>query len=233
METFSNKYSTFIQLFIFVFIIGCSVVYYENFQSEMIYVKSTLDGNEYQVRNISDASNGSQQAANTLSYLRMKMLKLVEVVEKLEKEQKQDKYCNKAIDRLKERFDPKVMSESPSDAKYTSYSVNKGEKLYFCIRSKDPVDNNKLIDKNTLLFVSIHEMAHVMTKSIGHKPEFWNNFRFLLRVAIKNKIYYYQDFASRPQKYCGMEITDSPYDPQRDNNIKEILKEENEENSCR
>ena len=48
--------------------------------------------------------------------------------------------------RLKKKFDPRVMSESPSDAKYTSYSVNKGEKIFFCIRSKDARDKNKLID---------------------------------------------------------------------------------------
>ena len=33
------------------------------------------------------------------------------------------------------------------------------------------------------MFVTIHELAHVMTKSIGHKTEFWDNFKFLLQEA--------------------------------------------------
>lgn len=233
MKDYNNKYATFIQLFILIFIVGCSFVYYESFQSEMISVKSTVDNNEYQVRNIKDIDDDSVAAANTLANLRKKMLKLINVVDALEKEHKQDEYCKMACERLKQKFDPRVMSESPSDAKYTSYSVNKGEKIFFCIRSKDPKDNNKLINLNTLLFVAIHEMAHVMTKSIGHTKEFWNNFRFLLRVAIKNNIYQYQNFSEKPEKYCGMEITDSPYNPERDDNLKLILSNSNTENSCR
>ena len=233
MKDYNNKYATFIQLFILIFIVGCSFVYYESFQSEMISVKSTVDNNEYQVRNIKDIDNDSVAAANTLANLREKMLKLINVVDELEKEHKQDEYCKMACERLKQKFDPRVMSESPSDAKYTSYSVNKGEKIFFCIRSKDPNDNNKLININTLLFVAIHEMAHVMTKTIGHTKEFWNNFRFLLRVAVKNNIYQYQNFSEKPEKYCGMEITDSPYNPERDDNLKLILSNSNTENSCR
>ena len=93
-------------------------------------------------------------------------------------------------------FKPDRIMESTPDSKYTSYSVNKGEKIFFCIRAKD--STNEIINLNTLLFVAIHEMAHVMTKSIGHTKEFWNNFRFLLRVAVKNNIYQYQNFSSNP-----------------------------------
>ena len=215
--------SSFIQFFIFIFVIMCSFVYYENFQSEMIAVKSDIDDNEYQVRNLKD----KQKAANTLAMLRRKMLLLVEKVHKLKGVQ--DNYCNNAIITLKERFKPEHMSESPSDAKYTSYSVNKGEKIFFCIRAKD--STNEIINLNTLLFVAIHEMAHVMTKSIGHTKEFWNNFRFLLREAVKSNVYQYQNFSSKPEKYCGMLITDSPYEPSRDDNLDLTL--ENTEKSCR
>ena len=34
---------------------------------------------------------------------------------------------------------------------------------------------DELIDEHTLMFVTIHEMAHICTKSIGHKTEFWEN----------------------------------------------------------
>ena len=61
------------------------------------------------------------------------------------------------------------------------------------------------------MFVALHELSHIMTKSLGHTPEFWNNFRFALREALKIKIYKYQDFNSKSKKYCGILITDTPY----------------------
>ena len=83
------------------------------------------------------------------------------------------------------RFNPDNKSESTPSDKYTSYSVNKGEKIIFCIRDKSPgPEQFKIINVNTLMFVAIHELAHVMTKSIGHEPDFWNNMRYLLSVAI-------------------------------------------------
>ena len=60
------------------------------------------------------------------------------------------------------------------------------------------------------MFVAIHELAHLMTESIGHTPEFWDNMRFLLKKAIELKIYIKQDFRKSPVSYCGTKITDSP-----------------------
>jgi WLM domain len=59
---------------------------------------------------------------------------------------------------------------------YTSYSVNKGEKIVMCVRQKD----NSLVPKNVVMYVGIHELSHIMTSDIGHTPEFWDNFKFLL-----------------------------------------------------
>ena len=76
-----------------------------------------------------------------------------------------------------------------------------------CLHDKD----GKLIqDKNTMKFVLIHELAHVMTKSIGHTDEFWGNMRYLLREAINMNLYKQQNFRKRPVTYCGTTITDSP-----------------------
>ena len=67
-----------------------------------------------------------------------------------------------------------------------------------------------LTDINTIMFVALHELAHIMTISIGHKKEFWENFRFILAHAIKWKLYNPIDYKKKPKKYCGIEITDSP-----------------------
>jgi len=214
----------FLEYFILGFILLCFVVYYENFSSEMVQVKSNIDNETYTVRNLTD----KQQAANMLATLRRNMKNLVDYVQN--QKQGEDKYCRGAITVLKDRFRPNKMSESPSNAKFTSYSVNKGEKIFFCLRLKD--ETNQLIDENTLTFVAIHELAHVMTKSIGHTPEFWNNFRFLLRHAVRAKIYRYQKFSENPEKYCGMSITDTPYKPERDDDPS-IKNTPNETKSCR
>jgi predicted metal-dependent hydrolase len=112
------------------------------------------------------------------------------------------------IARLVRNFNPDAFSETTPDAKYTSYSVNKGEKIVFCLRDKK--DGEYLVKENIMTFVAIHELAHLMTKSIGHEPEFWNSFKLLLKIAIDNGIYKNIDFNSTPKDYCGVKITDTP-----------------------
>ena len=93
---------------------------------------------------------------------------------------------------------------------YTAYSENKGEKIAFCLNKKKENENN-LIDEHTLTFVAIHEMAHVATKSIGHKQEFWDNFKFLLENAKECGVHIPRDYKNDPVEYCGMDIHDNPY----------------------
>ena len=72
-------------------------------------------------------------------------------------------------------------------------------------------NGNNLIDENTLTFVAIHELAHIATKSVGHKQEFWDNFKFLLTNAREAGLYKPEDYKRKPREYCGMKITDNPY----------------------
>ena len=82
--------------------------------------------------------------------------------------------------------------------------------MAFCL-NKDKHSDSKLIDPNTLLFVAIHELAHVMTNVEGHKQVFWQNFKFLLVEAKEAGIYVPVDYKKNPEPYCGMDITDNPY----------------------
>ena len=34
-----------------------------------------------------------------------------------------------------------------------------------------------------MVFVGLHELGHVCTESVGHGPDFWNNFGWLLKEA--------------------------------------------------
>ena len=58
----------------------------------------------------------------------------------------------------------------------------------------------------------IHELAHIITKSIGHTEEFWNNMKFLLKEANKLNIYLPIDYNKTNVEYCGMLIKSTPYD---------------------
>lgn len=167
------------------------------FLGEVEYVKSRVDNREYLVRSLPD----KQQAADLIANIR---IRLEQVVEHLKKTYPNDPRTKMLMD----NFRPDRISEGSENSKYTSYSINKGEKLVLCLRSKD--ERKQLVDLNTMMFVSLHELSHMGTESIGHTPEFWNNFRWVLKEAIKINIYKYQDFNSKPEGYCGIHITDNP-----------------------
>jgi predicted metal-dependent hydrolase len=191
--------SDLIKFIVTIIILVSIYLYIDTKNSKLIYVKSTVDGNMYLVRNVED----KQTAANLIASVRQRLERVTQfVMKKYPKEER--------VARLVTKFRPNNIEESESGSKYTSYSINKGEKIVLCIRSKDK--EARLEDENILMFVSLHELCHVMTKSTGHTEEFWDNFRFLLKEAIKIGAYKRQDFRSKPVKYCGTKITDSPLD---------------------
>lgn len=168
--------------------------YYVN---DVEYVKSSIDNNEYLVRSLSD----KEDAANMLAKIRKN---LEETVTKANEDYPDDP---RAI-RLLNNFNSERISEGTESSKYTSYSINKGEQIVFCLRAKDK--NKKLVDLNTMTFVALHELSHIATESVGHTKEFWETFKWVLSVAVKHKIYTVQDFNSKPVAYCGISITDQP-----------------------
>ncbi len=174
---------------------------------DLVDVRSSIDGNIYRVRDMPD----KQRAADLMAEIRLRMKKL-----KLHLE---TKYPDKPqVKQLKTNFkaEPTRMFESTPDASHTSYSVNKGEAVHFCLRQREEGDES-LVESNVMTFVAIHEMAHMITKSIGHEPEFWNNFGWILKEAESLGIYTPRDFRAHPVAYCGMKITDQPkYDPNKD-----------------
>jgi predicted metal-dependent hydrolase len=187
-------------IFIICFVLIISAfIYYEGENNEVEYIKSNIDNNLYLVRKMED----NQDAANILATIRQKLTKLSNTC--LTKYPK-----NESVIRLNEKFNPNNISETGKNSKYTSYSVNKGEKIVLCLRSRDGKDT--LIDENTLTFVSIHELAHIMTLSVGHSDEFWKNFKFLLEEAINLKLYTKENYETNPKKYCGITVTDTPLD---------------------
>jgi hypothetical protein len=113
------------------------------------------------------------------------------------------------VKRLVSGFNPKKINETLPTSELTAYSENKGEKIAFCLNTTK--EGNKLIDINTLTFVALHELSHIMTESIGHKQDFWENFKYLLQNAKDAGIYDPVDYKKNQQEYCGMTINDNPY----------------------
>jgi len=145
--------------------------------------------------------------------LKLAANKLAEVTENMKKivNHCYEKYPERNnVERLKEGFNPKKITETLPTSEFTAYSENKGEKIAFCL-DKNKNGNGGLIDLNTLTFVAIHELAHIATKSVGHTEEFWNNFKFLLHEAEDLGVYHPVDYKKKPKEYCGMKITDNPY----------------------
>jgi len=172
-----------------------------------VSVKSSVDGNTYMVRDMSD----KQEAADLLARVRQRMQKLYNYLIATYPEKLQ-------VKQLRQNFkpDPTRISESTPDAEHTSYSVNKGESVHLCLRQRQG-NNESLVKENVMTFVALHEMAHMITTTIGHGPDFWNNFGWLLKIAEEQGIYKYEDFAAHPVSYCGVKITDSPkYDSKKD-----------------
>ena len=191
-----NMFGFIIMLFIFLIALK---MYYDSDEFNLRCIVSTVDGKKYCVReryNIQNASNLLARTTEKLEYL-------VENVGQ--------RYPDREnVQKLVKNFNPTTIKETLPTSEYTAYSENKGEKIAFCLNKKKK-DNDNLIDSNTLMFVAIHEIAHIMTTSVGHTEEFWNNFKFLLENAVEIKIYTPVDYKKEPEGYCGMDITDNPY----------------------
>jgi hypothetical protein len=178
---------------------GAAAFAYKSGSYDMAHVESSVDKQKYLVRNLPD----KQDAADRLARTRAKLLRLM-------KDLKQTHPDKPFVAQLLRNFDadPSRFSESTPDASYTSYSVNKGEKVYMCLRQRNAKE--ELVDENIITFVALHELAHCGTSEVGHTPLFWNNFAWVLKRAEEMKIYEYTDFSAHPVEYCGIHITDQP-----------------------
>ena len=176
-----------------------AVFFYMNFLRQKLYLEKirASNGNEYLVRNLPD----KVEAANKLGSISDSLKNLVNSLN--ENDDSKGEY----IKNLKESFNPEYITENIPGSIYVAYSVNKGEELSLCIRDKG---SEKFIDDNTIIFVAIHELAHIMTPETGHTPLFWDNMKYLLESASSQGIYMPVDYSQSPVEYCGMDINSTP-----------------------
>lgn len=133
-----------------------------------------------------------------------KNVKKIKVLSKLEKDlQKIVSLSDSSL--VKERFHNTRIQEVNSGETSVAFTINKGRSIHFCL---DSVNNESKYQ--TLLFIAIHELAHVMSVSYNHTPEFHRNFKKLLILAAKHGIYTPQCFNKNPVTYCGTYIGTTP-----------------------
>tara|TARA_Y100000389_G_scaffold176244_2_gene187630 strand:- start:6691 stop:7284 length:594 start_codon:yes stop_codon:yes gene_type:complete len=174
-------------------------IYYDSDFFQLTCIVSDVDGKKYCVRERKNLKKASNLLANTTQ----NMSKLVKHLH--------DSYPEKSsVALLYKNYNPQKIKEILPTSEYTAYSENKGEKIAFCL-GEDKKDLDNLIDQNTLMFVALHELSHLATKSIGHTQEFWDNFKFLLQESEKIGIYKPIDYKKNQKNYCGMNIKDNPY----------------------
>ena len=168
---------------------------------EMSLVEA-FDRKKYLVRDLNDKNN----SANLLAKL-MNNLKILISTLKSKSQNTNDRELLKYkpfIETIYNKIDSVSVRENEGNNDFTSYSVNKGEELVFCIRSKT---NNKIHDINDLMYVAIHEIAHIGCPETGHTKLFANINLYLLRKALQMGLYRYVDYSMNPVEYCGMTLT--------------------------
>lgn len=96
-----------------------------------------------------------------------------------------------------EQYDPKIMEIKekltevhPIARKLRFYSAKKSytinkEKVHICLRD----ENSNYYNDNMLMYVALHELAHVLCDEIGHTEKFNAIFDELLIRAEKMKLY--------------------------------------------
>ena len=183
-------------LFIIVLVIVNSKFEVESFASMM---KSTSNNKKYLVQDY----NNKQRAADMMGQLETNISTFVNYLKK--------KYPDDPrIKRLVTNLKGTAYEEAPHEEGESTYTINKGELMKICLRKKK--EKKPLHSVNTLMFVVIHELGHVCSKSIGHTDEWMTNFRFLLREAKNANIDYEPvDYSKHNMNYCGVEVTHNPF----------------------
>jgi len=190
-----------LKLLLTILIIFFVLIFYLNYEN-MTYVKSSINNEYYLVRNLKD----KEIAANMLATIQTRILDFTNYLTSNIDNKEFIEYKPYII-QLNDNIKNVVIAESSSSPKYTSYSINKGEKLVLCLRSRR--DWNKFHDINLLMYVVLHEMSHIACPEYDHTPLFKKIFAFFVIEAEKIGYYKQIDFRNNPEEYCGMTVNDN------------------------
>jgi len=200
MHEISKLLCFLIILLFFVILIGS--IYQYQYADLFLEYRAYNNGRKYGIQEKLENSNGAVLLIGKL-HDTMEMF-----VKKLDKKYPDDARINRLVKGFK-NVKIEETTEEPGDDN-TSFTINKGELMSLCLRDVSP--GRPFHDYNTLMFVVIHELAHIASITEGHNVEFVINFKFLLKEAVKMGYYHPIDYSKSPFLYCGkVKVTNNPY----------------------
>lgn len=190
-------------LFMIFFMMYVISIYNENAS-----IKSDIDNNYYTIRRGNNKSEYYlKQSSNTLGEINIRILKLIG---HLNDKYKDDRTKMHFLNKLSKNYNYNILSEAAIDSRYTTYTIDKQD-MHICLRTRDK--DEKLYDINLLMYVVLHELAHLCNYSEsgnpieGHGEEFKQIFQMLVIEGIKIDIYSYVDYTQQPSEYCGIIVS--------------------------
>jgi hypothetical protein len=108
---------------------------------------------------------------------------LFAVITQIKEHHKQDDPVLQSVKRELSQVHP-IVNELSFYEGDKSYTINK-EKVFMCLKD----ENNEYYNKNMLIYVALHEIAHALNDEIGHTEKFHKIFDELLERATELEIY--------------------------------------------
>jgi len=166
---------------------------------------------EYRNAKLNNISYGIQETFNRSHDALELLAKLHNEMQNFVNDLKRKYPTDDRVLRLVKGFKNTDIEESPDDDdSTTSFTIDKGKMMSICLRQKNK--DKTFHDYNTLQFVIIHELAHIVSISEGHNDEFIKNFKWLLQEAKALGYYVPFDYSKKNTLYCGtVNITNNPY----------------------
>ena len=170
---------------VFSIIIALLLFYYFYLDLNHIDVRSTLNNKLYSIHKTTKYND--LQKANILAVIDNKIDKLIHSLSS-------SNFMKYKLQNAKLEIKERMIKRD------IAYTLNKGDVIGLCIEK----------DINTLFFVVLHELAHVVSDSFGHTEEFWKNFKTLIKIAVKENLYIYENYNDSPVQYCNDIISYTP-----------------------
>lgn len=196
----------FISILIIISLSVLLIFSYNKWKDRVKFVSDTSGKENFLVQNNKDEPEWiSKEVAN-------KLARLAQKIDILVLDMKNNNYPSPTVSErfynrwYKIRSNPKGLRETSFGENSAGYTVSKGQEMRICVRGKN---GKKFEDENTMMFVCLHECAHLMSESYGHNKEFRENFAHITRKAIDLGLYKYENFSQNPKNYCGTQISNS------------------------
>lgn len=198
-----------LQQSILIILASILIIYFIYNYNDTVYILSDIDKNTYKIQNGKYKNEEFLKAsANILGLINIRIELLITHLEK--NYTSSDYYY--FIKMLRKNYNHSILQEANIDKRYTTFTVDK-RSMHICLRTRDK--HEQLYDINLLLYVVLHELAHLCNYDrygnpiIGHGEEFKAIFAFLVRESIKIGIYKYEDYRINNAEYCGVLINSS------------------------